>query len=222
MQFPPPESADETGLVAITPTLSQALLLNAYRQGIFPWSDHPVRWYSPDPRAIFIGERVHLPSNLKKLARRAQLSVTQDTCFEQVMRACAKAHADDGVWISPTFIEAYCELHASGYAHSVEVWQKEELVGGLYGVQIAGLFAGESMFHRVSNASKVAFAALLAQLRAMDNMLIDAQVLNPHTAALGAVLVRRAHYLERLKDALQHRPATTARWPTVGPDWTAG
>ena len=204
--FPHPDTADATGLVAITEEMTPALLLSAYSQGLFPWTSDPVGWYSPNPRAVFIPAYVRLPSNLPKLFRRGGFHVTCDTAFGQVMQACAAAHAHDGVWITEPFIASYSALHDQGFAHSIEVWQDDVLVGGIYGVHIGGLFAGESMFHTVSNASKIAFAVLLAQLKALGVQLIDAQVLNAHTEALGACLVERDAYLRALKHVLRDAP----------------
>lgn len=213
LRFPKPQSAEASGLVAVTPDLSWQLLLAAYSQGIFPWADNPVRWYSPDPRAIFDRDRIHLPRNLGRLMRQAAFCVTFDTAFVEVVEACAQAHAHDGVWITPRFVAAYTDLHAEGFAHSVEVWQQDRLVGGLYGVQIGQAFAGESMFHLVPNASKAAFHGLLGQLDQQGVCLIDAQVLNDHTERLGARNIPRADYLRRLKGAIA-RPA-----PGSGAPW---
>ena len=204
--FPHPDTADAAGLVAVTEEMTPALLLSAYSQGLFPWTSDPVGWYSPNPRAVFIPAYVHLPRNLPKLFRRGQFRVTCDTAFTQVMQACAHAHADEGIWITEPFITSYSALHAQGFAHSVEVWQGDALVGGIYGVHIGGLFAGESMFHTVPNASKIAFAVLLAQLEALGVSLIDAQVINPHTEALGACLVERDAYLRALKHVVRGAP----------------
>lgn len=215
-QFPHPDTADETGCVAITRDITPELLLAAYRQGIFPWTDAPVRWFSPDPRAIFLWDRVTLPSNLRKIARRQRFVVTFDQAFTEVMRGCAESHADDGVWITPRFLRAYAALHAQGHAHSVEVWQDGQLVGGLYGVQTRGLFAGESMFYRVSSASKVAFLHLIERLQAMNILLLDAQVLNEHTEQLGAVQVHRRDYLALLAQAMrQPSPFDGLGWPSA-------
>ncbi|MEK7705001.1 MAG: leucyl/phenylalanyl-tRNA--protein transferase [Myxococcota bacterium] len=201
--FPDPRLADDYGLVAETDAMTPELLVDAYSHGIFPWSDDPVRWFSPDPRAIFLRERVRLPHKLGKIIRRHGFHVTLDQAFTDVVVACAETHRHEGEWISSGFVRAYSELHAHGQAHSVEVWQGDALVGGLYGVQLRGLFAGESMFYRVANASKVAFAALLAQLDAMGTLLMDAQVINEHTASLGAVLVTRDDYLYLLEHAMR-------------------
>ena len=213
--FPPPASADEHGLVAVTEELNAAMLLDAYSHGIFPWSENPVCWFSPDPRAVFLRERIRFPKKLGKIIRKGGFTVTYDTAFRRVIEACADNHRHEGEWISPGFIESYSDLHEHGYAHSVEVWQEDRLVGGLYGVQLKGLFAGESMFHTVSNASKVAFVALIAQLDFAGVMLLDAQVINDHTANLGAVQVHRSDYLAMLHYALNLRVRFHAeKWPT--------
>lgn len=217
--FPDPRTADNTGLVAMTSHLDAYMLLDAYRHGLFPWSSNPVRWYSPDPRTIFLPDEIHLPRNLPKLARKARFRVTYDRAFDAVIRGCADAHAPEGTWITPEFMNAYCELHEMGYAHSVEVWQNGNLAGGLYGVQLAGLFAGESMFFRVSNASKVAFAKLLEQLARVRTVLFDAQVINAHTARLGAVLIRREDYLYLLRRAMSARVRYEGqKWPAEPPN----
>lgn len=201
-RFPPAESADATGLVTVTATMTPAMLLAAYMNGIFPWTDNPVRWYSPDPRAIFLQNHLSLPSNLAKLARRARFRTTCDQAFTQVMEGCAQAHVHEGEWIAPRFIQAYSALHELGYAHSVEVWQDDALVGGLYGVQVGHLFAGESMFYTQPNASKVAFAALWEELGKRAIPVVDAQVINENTHRLGAVQIPRDEYLKLLRDRL--------------------
>lgn len=213
--FPDPRTADAKGFVAMTADLSVELLLDAYGNGIFPWSEAPVCWYSPDPRAIFLPRRIRLPSNLPKLARQGRFEVSFDQAFERVVRGCSDAHRKEGEWITPGFIRTYGELHHMGYAHSVEVWQDGQLAGGLYGVQLRGLFAGESMFYRVANASKWAFAKLLERLQIMGTMLFDAQVINAHTHRMGAVLVRRSDYLTLLTHAMAAPTTHDGRpWPS--------
>ena len=217
-RFPDPETADRHGLVAVTHEITAELLLDAYAHGIFPWSEDPVGWFSPDPRAIFERSRICIPRRLGKTIRHHAFRVTLDTCFSQVMAACAEAHDGDGTWITSGFLSAYGELHTRGYAHSVEVWQGEALAGGLYGVQLGGLFAGESMFFRVPNASKVAFAHLVAQLDRIGTTLIDAQVPNPFTTQLGATTICRRLYLARLAEALEVRGAFDGElWPAEPP-----
>ena len=197
--FPDPESADPTGLVTITQNISPDLILLALRQGIFPWSEDPVRWYSPDPRAVFVRDHIKFPRNLDKIRRRSGFTVTCDQNFRQIIEACAQTHGQDERWITQGFIDNYTVLHELGYAHSLEVWQEGHLVGGLYGVQMGQVFSGESMFHTVSNASKIAFHALVEHLYAIDIRLIDAQVVNEHTYNLGALLVPRRDYLKIIK-----------------------
>ena len=213
--FPPPATADEHGLVAVTANLTAPMLLDAYAHGIFPWSENPVCWFSPAPRAVFLREHIRLPRKIPKMMRKGNFRVSYDTAFRRVIEGCADSHRHQGEWISAGFIDTYTELHEHGYAHSVEVWQEERLVGGLYGVQLHGLFAGESMFFTVSNASKVAFTALVAQLDFAGIMLLDAQVINDHTANLGAVQVHRSDYLAMLHYALNLRVRFHAqKWPT--------
>ncbi len=217
--FPPPDTADETGMVALTKGLHAELLIDAFMHGIFPWSEKPVAWYSPNPRAIFLRDRIHLPRRLPRIMRKNAFTVTFDQAFTDVMRACAAAHSNEGEWISSGFIQAYTDLHAMGHAHSVEVWKDGQLAGGLYGVQIRGLFSGESMFYCVSNASKVAFAFLIRWLHRIGSVLLDAQVLNHHTARLGAVLIHRDDYLYLLQHALKIRSRLDGRkWPRNPPE----
>ncbi|MBK8480228.1 MAG: leucyl/phenylalanyl-tRNA--protein transferase [Proteobacteria bacterium] len=213
--FGDPRLAGEEGIVAVGGPFTVERLLVAYRHGIFPWDGDPVRWCSPDPRSIFW--KVRVPRRLGKVVRRHGLRVTFDQAFERVMRACGQHHGLETTWITPQFLAGYAALHEAGHAHSVEVWQDDALVGGLYGVQVNGLFAGESMFYRVTDASKVAFAALVQQLTAVGTVLFDCQAINAHTQRLGAALVSRADYLRML--ALAVAVATRgdgARWPRAG------
>jgi len=205
--FPNLQSANREGLLALGGDLSVPRLLLAYRSGIFPWTDEPLTWWSPDPRAIFELERFRPPERLKSKLRNHTFTLTFDQAFASVIHACADpAPGRESTWISPRFIDAYIELHRAGHAHSVEVWQEGQLVGGVYGVAIAGFFAGESMFHRVSDASKIALCHLMEHLRARKFELFDTQVLSPLTARLGAIEIRRRDYLERLASALR-KPA---------------
>jgi leucyl/phenylalanyl-tRNA---protein transferase len=203
--FPNLQTANREGLLALGGDLSVARLLLAYRSGIFPWTDEPLTWWSPDPRAIFELERFRPPDRLKAKLRNHPFKLTFDRAFADVIHACAEpGPGRESTWISPRFIDAYVELHRAGHAHSVEVWQDRELVGGVYGVAIAGFFAGESMFHRVSDASKIALCHLIDHLRARQFELFDTQVLSPLTARLGAIEIRRRDYLERLASALRN------------------
>jgi leucyl/phenylalanyl-tRNA--protein transferase len=190
-------------------------LLEAYGNGIFPWSGDPVRWFSPDPRGIFW--KIRLPRKLGKVMRRRRFEVTFDEDFPGVIRACREVHAAEGEWITEQFVDAYIELHHRGHAHSVEVWDQGALVGGLYGVQLRGLFAGESMFYRATDSSKIAFAHLVWHLRAIGTRLLDCQMVTEFTWRLGAVLVRRQDYLTLLERAMSVSTRYDGeRWPREG------
>ena len=202
--FPNLQTANREGLLALGGDLSVPRLLLAYRSGIFPWTDEPLTWWSPDPRAIFEIDRFCPPKRLESKLRNHSFQLTVDRNFAAVIQACAEpTEGRESTWISPRFIEAYLELHRQGHAHSVEVWQDKQLVGGIYGVAIKGFFAGESMFHRVTDASKIALCHLMDLLRERKFALFDTQVLSPLTARLGAIEIRRRDYLERLASALR-------------------
>lgn len=200
--FPDPATADAEGLIAIGGDLSVARLLAAYRAGIFPWFDEetPILWWSPDPRGVIELDGLHVSRRLARTLRSGRFRVSRDAAFVEVMRGCADR--DEGTWITADMLDAYSELHRRGHAHSVEVWQGEILVGGIYGVTVGGLFAGESMFSRVPDASKAALAHLVGHLRQRGYTLFDIQHVNPHTASLGAVAIPRADYLRRLRQAV--------------------
>jgi leucyl/phenylalanyl-tRNA--protein transferase len=200
-----PERADETGLVAIGGDLEPTTLLLAYRSGVFPWfgEDDPILWWSPDPRAIFELDGMYISRRLARTRRSGRFRLTIDQAFGDVIRGCADR--DGGTWITRGMIAAYQRLHYLGVAHSVEAWQDGKLAGGIYGVALGGFFAGESMFARVSDASKVALAYLLDHLRERRFQLFDTQVRTEHTTALGAVEIPRRHYLLRLRAALRSR-----------------
>lgn len=201
--FPDPEQADAQGLVALGGDLSPERLLAAYRTGIFPWSVNPVTWWSPDPRGIFELDGFHVSRSLGRVIERETFVVTRDRAFAEVIKRCAvPGPGRPGVWITPEFIAAYTRLHQLGQAHSVECWQAGELAGGIYGVAAGGLFAGESMFHRVSNASKVALYHLVRHLRERGFALFDIQMVTAATRPLGAVEISRREYLGRLRRAL--------------------
>ncbi len=204
LRFPHPRLADPEGLVAVGGDLTVPRLLLAYRSGIFPWTVDPITWWSPDPRAIFELDRFHVSRSLARVLRQGVFQITVDRAFVRVMQGCAApAPGRRGTWISPEFIAAYTQLHEQGHAHSLECWQAGRLVGGIYGVTVGGLFAGESMFHRVSNASKVALFHLVEHLRRRGFVLFDIQMLTPITEQLGAVTIPREQYLHRLAHALQ-------------------
>jgi leucyl/phenylalanyl-tRNA--protein transferase len=192
------------GLVAVGGSLDPDLLLDAYRSGIFPWSSDPaITWWSPDPRAIFDLDNYHPHRSVSRTVRRCGWRFAVDRDFASVMRRCAERTPErPATWITDDFVSSYAELHRRGHAHSVEVYEGDELVGGLYGVTIGGFFGGESMFHRRTDASKAAVAYLVTCLRAGGFTLLDAQMPTPHLARLGAVNVPRAEYLARLRRAL--------------------
>lgn len=206
LRFPPLSEANEDGLLALGGDLSVPRLLLAYRSGIFPWPLNPrvLTWFSPDPRAIFELESWAPGRSLRKRLKRGDLELRIDTAFAEVMRGCAARTADrPSTWIIPGMFEAYAALHRLGHAHSVETYQDGRLVGGLYGVSIGGFFAGESMFSRVADASKVALVGLVDHMRARGMSLLDTQVMNPHLERLGAIEIPRAEYLGRLRRALE-------------------
>jgi leucyl/phenylalanyl-tRNA--protein transferase len=203
--FPDPRDADPSGPVVIGGDFEPATIIAAYRNGIFPWP-HPAEellWFSPDPRAIIPLEGLHISRRLERTIRGGRFRITLDAAFEQVMRACAVR--EEGTWITPSLIDGYVRLHAAGWAHSFEAWTADgELAGGLYGVAVGSLFGAESMFHRVTDASKVAMAAMMEHARRIGLTLIDVQVLTAHTASMGAIEIPRATYLDTLAHALTH------------------
>jgi leucyl/phenylalanyl-tRNA--protein transferase len=211
--FPDPRSAGLHQILAVGRDLRPGTLLSAYRQGIFPWphSAMLIPWCSPDPRAIFPLEQApHWSRSLRRTLRLRRFEVTLDEDFAGVMRACA-GERPEGTWIYPSMIEAYTTLHRLGWAHSVEVWEAaagggRALVGGIYGLAIGGLFAGESMFHRRTDASKIAFASLVDRLRSGGFELFDVQVPTDHLMSLGCITVERPDYLTRLERAVK-KPA---------------
>jgi len=188
--FPNPCLATAEGLVAIGGDLSVPRLLLAYRSGIFPWTVKPITWWSPEPRAIFELEQFHVSRSLAKVIRKGNFQITINQAFREVMEGCAESGPGRRTtWITREFLTAYTKLHEQGHGHSVECWQKGKLVGGIYGVAIGGFFAGESMFHRVNNASKVALYHLVEHLRGSDFSLFDIQMVTPITTSLGAVQI---------------------------------
>jgi len=206
--FPDPSTARGDGLIAVGGDLSPERLLLGYRSGVFPWTAGPVTWWSPDPRAIFPLDGIHIPRSLERSLRRGGFTATFDREFPTVIRECAAAsRGGQATWITPAFINAYERLHRGGYAHSIEIWKDGGLAGGLYGVAIGGFFAGESMFHRVSDASKVAVVRIAQRLRAHGFRLFDTQMVTPVTRQLGAVEIPRSDYLRQLADALAHPAA---------------
>lgn len=200
--FPDPDGYDRDGLVAIGGDLSTERLLQAYRSGIFPWyaEGYVPMWWSPDPRALLTPETLHVSRSLRRLLRRGDFELSWNQCFARVMAECGKRRPE-GTWVIPEMVSAYTRLHERGHAHSLEVWQRGELVGGTYGVQVGGLFAAESKFHRRTDMSKVALVALVGSLFAAGIELLDVQFSTPHLSALGAFEIPRAEYLARLAAA---------------------
>ncbi len=201
--FPDPALAetDPDGLLAVGGDLAPQRLVNAYRQGVFPWysAGQPLLWWSPDPRMVLFPEKLHISRSLRKTLRRGAFEVTFDQDFGGVVRGCAAPRGEgEGTWITPEMIQAYERLHRLGLAHSVECWHQGELAGGLYGVALGSLFFGESMFSRRRDASKAAFVHLVRTLQALGSPLIDCQVYNDHLASLGAELIPRRRFLDLL------------------------
>lgn len=202
--FPAPELAlrDPDGLLAIGGDLARERLLCAYRKGIFPWFNpgQPVLWWSPDPRAVLFPRELHISRRLRRRLRQQPFSFTLDRNFRAVMQACAETprSGQDGTWITAEMLDAYCDLHAAGYAHSVEAWRDGELVGGIYGVALGRVFFGESMFSRVSDASKAAITLLIRELLARGFALLDCQVASAHLASLGSREIPRQEFLQLL------------------------
>lgn len=210
-RFRDPSTVDAEGIVGVTRSMTVELLIEAYSKGIFPWTDRPVYWFSPDPRAVFELDSIHFPKRTMRLVRKKVFTVTFDQRFEEVVRGCRDHHADS--WITEAFVATYGKLHRRGYAHSVEVWKEDRLVGGLYGVQVARTFAGESMFYKVADASKVGFVHLVEKLKQLGVTLFDAQVLTPHTERFGARNISRADFLSRLEIATSG-PWVPKKWET--------
>lgn len=216
--FPPAENAciEPNGLLALGGGLEPERLLRAYAQGIFPWYEagSPILWWSPDPRAVFFTNRMHLPRRLARRMRQLDWIVRADYVFDEVIEACAQVPraGQSGTWITPAMRAAYRALHARGHAHSIEVCDGEgRLLGGLYGVAVGRLFCGESMFSRAPSASSLALLALSRRLEAWGWPLIDAQILNPHTARFGAVELARVDFLARAR-ALVAQPEPAGDW----------
>lgn len=213
--FPPPHLAPKEGLLAVGGDLSQKRLLLAYRMGIFPWfsEGEPILWWSPDPRLVLYPDEVRISKTLNKIIKKEMFHVTMDTAFDRVIHSCAQIRIEknEGTWIVQEMIEAYCRLHESGYAHSVEAWYHGELAGGLYGVSLGRCFFGESMFTRITNASNVAFFELIKYLRALSFDIIDCQITTAHLIRFGAREIPRSVFLKQLKKSLQ-APTLKGRW----------
>jgi leucyl/phenylalanyl-tRNA--protein transferase len=215
LTFPAPEGANEEGIVAVGGDVSPERLLAAYRNGIFPWParGYPLLWFSPDPRFALRPSKAHVSRSLRKLIRKGQLRITADLAFAEVITACAavpRPH-QQGTWITPELQSGYLGLHRLGYAHSIEAWHDDRLVGGLYGVALGRTFAGESMFASEPDASKVAFATLLGHLASWGFRLVDCQVHTEHLARFGASMWPRERFLSEWRAAVDE-PSRLAPW----------
>jgi leucyl/phenylalanyl-tRNA--protein transferase len=199
LYFPPIETASIEGIVAIGGDLSPERLLLAYKSGIFPWfdDDEPILWWSPPERMVLFFDELKISKSMRNIINQQKFKVTFNTSFREVILNCKKINRKDqqGTWITNDMVEAYCKLNELGIAKSVEVWENNELVGGLYGVDLGHIFCGESMFSKVSNASKLAFIALAKQLEIANYRLLDCQVYNDHLASLGCVEIDREDFL---------------------------
>ena len=217
--FPDPYTAPADFPLAFGGDLSPERLLFAYSLGIFPWysEGEPIMWWSPDPRMVLFPQDLKISRSLKKVLRNKKFKVSFDRDFKSVIRMCAsiKRKSQKGTWITPEMINAYIRLHELGYAHSVEVYLNGELVGGLYGVSIGRTFFGESMFHAVSNASKVGFVNLVERLKIWDFDMIDCQQSTPHMARFGAVEISRKKFLDILSISVK-KPSIVGNWGEIG------
>lgn len=213
--FPPPEGASEEGVVAVGGDLRPERLVLAYAQGIFPWPHEglPLLWFSPDPRFVIDLHEVHVGRSLRKRARHCPFELRADTAFEQVIDGCAQTPRPDqpGTWITREIRDAYLSLHAQGIAHCIEAWEGEQLVGGLYGIALGGMFCGESMFALRDDASKLCTVSLLGNLRARGFAMVDCQVYTDHLARFGAQQWPRASFLKTLREAVS-TPGLKGPW----------
>jgi len=216
--FPSPDDATHDGLLAVGGDLSSERLLLAYQLGIFPWyaEGQPILWWSPDPRLVLDPRDFHTTRRLRQTLKKGTFEVTFDTAFAEVIQGCAAAprKGQEGTWITPEMEQAYIRLHEQGFAHSVESWWNGHLVGGVYGVSLGRCFFGESMFFRKTDASKVAFAALIEQLKRWDFHMIDAQVTTEHLLRLGAKEIPRRVFLQRLRKSLRF-PTLQGKWNNI-------
>lgn len=203
LAFPPVETANEEGLLAVGGDLSPARLILAYKSGIFPWfnEDTLVLWWSPNPRMVLFPNKIKISKSMRKVLKNNQFTLTKNTCFSRVLQQCAfiKREGQEGTWLTSNMQEAYIKLHNSGFAHSYEVWQNNKLVGGLYGIDMKHVFCGESMFSTVSNASKFAFIKMTQELQEKEYQLIDCQLHTSHLESLGAEEIDRAEFIKILQ-----------------------
>ena len=213
--FPDPRLAEPNGLIAVGGDLSLERLLKGYALGMFPWysEGQPILWHSPDPRFVLYPQDLRVSRSLRRTLRRKPFRLSMDTAFAEVVRACARVPRpfQDGTWITDEMNDAYCGLHDLGYAHSVEAWEGEQLVGGLYGVSLGRVFFGESMYAESPDASKVALVSLVQQLVRWGFELLDSQVYTEHLERFGAVEIPREQYLDALESGLE-TPTRRGRW----------
>ncbi len=206
LEFPPVENASKEGLLAVGGDLSPERLVLAYSSGIFPWfnEDSLILWWSPDPRMVLFPEKIKISRSMQKVIAAGKFKLTKNQCFAQVIEECAhiKRKGQQGTWITAAMKEAYSELHEKGYAVSYEVWEGKQLVGGLYGVDLGHIFCGESMFSKVSNASKYAFIMLALEMKNHNYSLIDCQLHTEHLESLGAEEISRQKYIEILNSKI--------------------
>jgi len=216
--FPPVHLATPEGLLAAGGDLNPARLLLAYQSGIFPWysEDDPILWWSPDPRLVLYPEELKISRSLKKTIRKARYRVTMDVSFERIIESCARTRRKigDGTWITPDMVQAYTRLHKMGYAHSVETWYQDRIVGGLYGVSLGRCFFGESMFSIMTDASKVALVILKNYLQEKKFELIDCQLPTDHLIRMGAREISRNEFIAHLNHSLQY-PTLKGPWNVI-------
>ena len=208
LMFPNPSNSEEDGLLAIGGDLSPERLLLAYSRGIFPWFSEaePILWWSPDPRFVIYPKDIKISHSMKKLLKKNTYTVTYDTCFRNVISNCSNMRKKSGTWITSEMVDAYCKLHELGFAHSVETWFNDKLVGGLYGISLGKCFFGESMFSIMDNASKTAFITLSNKLENEGFSIIDCQVYTTHLESLGAINMLREKFLEIVKEGISILP----------------
>jgi leucyl/phenylalanyl-tRNA--protein transferase len=213
--FPKVELAEEDGLLAVGGDLSPGRLLTAYQMGIFPWynEDSPILWWSPNPRWVLEPAQVHVSRSMAKVLKRGTFRVSFDEAFDRVIEACRAAPrpGQDGTWLVDDMVAAYNELHQLGFAHSVEVWQEHELVGGMYGISLGGCFFGESMFSKVTNSSKTALIGLARKLESHNFLMIDCQVHTPHLESMGAQEMPRSEFVKTIRKGMD-MPMMRGNW----------
>ena len=216
--FPPAYMANEDGILAIGGDLTEERLLLAYQKGIFPWfnPDDPIIWWSPDPRFVLFPSELKVSKSMRPYFNQQKFQVTVDQDFEKVMRSCQtqrRERQSGGTWITESMVNGYVQLHQSGYAHSIEVWDKSELVGGLYGIGLGKIFYGESMFTKKNNASKFGFITLVQKLATLGYMLIDCQQETKHLTSLGGRSIPRKEFLKMLEQNLKEK-TEVGNWAT--------